>query len=269
VDYNNPAEVLSYWLDKAYTAGTTPPTSADKAWMQVWHLRNNLHGNRELMARAWALTDTTAEVRSRASALHAGDILLTAFGEVEETVANFVQVKTISHAAFFSPLKETGRMCLAQLTQFLAVDGHAPFELDDERDAISDLVTQTRSLIDSFRADTELPADLRRDVIDRLQEVIAHLLRVEVGGAPEVGRAIDGVAGVMLRIGLRSQAFLQHPLVGTMWKLCSGMALLVGMGADFHELTAAGGVGLLALPTGGTDVSGNGGAGGSGGGGSR
>jgi hypothetical protein len=78
---------------------------------------------------------------------------------------------------------------LAALSGFLSIaasEGPVPSE-----ESIADLYDQVRDLIDGVSDDTELPPEIKREILDHLQRLASALLHFRMGGPDAVKSALD------------------------------------------------------------------------------
>ncbi|MFC9559858.1 hypothetical protein [Agromyces sp. NPDC056965] len=90
-----------------------------------------------------------------------------------------------------------------------------------------ELIEHARSIVDLLLSDTDLPVDLRRQILTAAQRIIASLSLYKVAGAEAALDEWDRVVGALIRDPEAIRQHAKHPAVQRLNKL--GAALLVAM----------------------------------------
>lgn len=133
------------------------------------------------------------------------------------------------------------------LLSTLLASAHARAELDDT--TRNTLVDQTRELIDAVISDAALSPKVREEIVRRLRDVEAALLRIQIVGREEVEGVVDAVLGCMVKLWVRGVDVAHSPACQGVFALLAAVALAIGLPADYLALEVSPLGEVLQLPS--------------------
>jgi len=261
---DNPAARLQYWLqrgsDHAAAAraeesypgmGRERPTPwrIQTSWCFIWDLDVTRPPDRvEYMRRALGLLDAAKGVRSFAATTSnsLAEGVMSHFVEIEESLDYFMRSPDLEITAMMSEIDGTGWQTIRLMDQMMRDESR---EASVSPSALTDLITQTRELIDSL-----LRSDLNDEdmtlLVSKVQDVEAGLIRARITGMATVQDAADGLMGALVRLHLRGVDVMKNPATILAFGLISAIMQITGFAADLGELASSPFAELLGLPTG-------------------
>jgi hypothetical protein len=165
-------------------------------WCAVWGLNHGVIKDRfEATRRGTLLMGLAASIRREAAELPDGfhpDLLLKNFVEVEALLDQFTILPATTMQQMYEQMKGTGWQCLELMDAMLS--SHRP-ERAIERDKLREHLEQVRALIDGILQDPDLPADLKRYIVQRLRDVEQALVDAAIHGVASVELAASSLLG--------------------------------------------------------------------------
>lgn len=262
---DNPAARLQFWLRRAkklaevatldarnhpHSNVRTEPHLVRECWSAIWGLPSA--GFRwehlEFYKRGLAMIDQGVEVRIRveASTNFMAPDALRYFGEVENALNYFAKAPDGSIVAMMDCIGTTGWHSLEMLSTLLRNEAPNP---EVSGSSIDDLVKQVRELVDGILASSELSAEQKQVLTEKLSEVESALRRASIAGTDEVVRAIDGLMGGILRLNLRGLDVRGHPAMKAVWAFIGLVLGVVSFGGDVSSIVGGPFADLLGLPS--------------------
>jgi hypothetical protein len=228
----NPAKRLHDVL--AVAAGSRSNNPAPNVWAGIFNV--SLTQPQQFLARASALTEMVAEVRSLVEELPVTEdpeLILRNYGQVEQTVANFLRVSGLNMVQFMGPLQDTGLLSVEMADRALRRNGYREPQLD--RSQIDDLRDEVHDLIsDVVGTDSLTPRDKRA--------IIAHLRAVEDAltnatlSADQLQRQAEGLVGAILGLPRRA---IESDVVRGVAKFAAAVTLAVTVNIATQQIENA------------------------------
>ncbi|GAA5122700.1 hypothetical protein GCM10025762_45240 [Haloechinothrix salitolerans] len=193
---DNPAGRLSHVLSLARTLD--PETPARDGWAEILNVEIENGNAWQLLRGAARLGQLAWDTRQKIESFEDENptSLLKHFGEVEGTLAKFLQLQSFNMGRFLDSLSPAGEYCLEMCANRLHARCPQPALKEETRRS---LIDQLSTLTADVRAAQDLPPEVRTWTLSTLDTVRDALNDAEMRSASEFEPLADEIVGTLVR----------------------------------------------------------------------